>query len=108
MGCVDHFIKSLTLYPGHSRLKKSSPDYKEPSVAIIIPTLNEDPEMVRETLLKAKDVAYGNFEVVLMDSSTDREIRREASLISQELGIKYFFRDTYTHRLCYGLHIVCL
>lgn len=94
VGYVDHFIKSLTLYPGHSYLKKSSSDYKEPSVAIIIPTLNEDPEMVRETLLRAKDVAYGNFEVVLMDSSTDREIRRETSMISQELGIKYLFRDT--------------
>lgn len=102
VGYVDHFIKSLTLYQGYSPLKKSqnpSPlnksnnDCVEPCVAIIIPTLNEDPEMVRETLLKAKGVDYGNFEVVLMDSSTDPEIRRETSRLCRELGVKYLFRN---------------
>ncbi|HEY0196509.1 MAG TPA: glycosyltransferase, partial [Methanobacterium sp.] len=94
VGYVDHFIKSLTLYRDHSPLKKSYMDFKEPSMAIIIPTLNEDPDMVRKTLLKAKSVDYGNFEVVLMDSSTDSEIRRETCLMSRELGVRYLYRDT--------------
>lgn len=102
MGYVDHFIKSLTLYPGSLPLKKSFTgpikkpysEFREPSVAIIIPTLNEDPDMVRETLLKARGVDYSNFEVVLMDSSTDQNIRRETSQLCRELGVKYLYRDT--------------
>lgn len=94
VGYVDHYIKSLSLHQNHHLLKGLSTGSEEPAVAIIIPTLNEDPDMVRETIKKAKNLDYRNFEVVLMDSSTDGEIRRETCQMSLELGIRYLFRDT--------------
>lgn len=94
VGYVDHFIKSQTLYPLHFPRKCSPTSLSEPAVAIIIPTLNEDPSMVKETLMKAKSVDYGNYQVVLMDSSTDLEIQDETMLMCRQLGVRYLYRDT--------------
>jgi cellulose synthase (UDP-forming) len=62
-------------------------------VAIIIPTLNENPDMVKETILKAKNVDYENFQVILIDSSTDNDIRDKTAIMCQKLDIKYIYRD---------------
>ena len=50
--------------------------------------------MVKETITMAMGVDYENFEVVLIDSSTDNDIRNKTASISAELGIKYIYRDT--------------
>ena len=94
VGYMDHLIKSLTIYDDILMKKiKVTMDGKAPSVAIIIPTLNEDPDMVKETILRAKNVDYENFEVILIDSSTDRDIRQKTDSMSKELEIKYIYRD---------------
>jgi cellulose synthase (UDP-forming) len=95
VGYMDHLIKSLTLY-NDQLIKNDGVNLKTktPAVAIIIPTLNEDPLMVKETITMAMGVDYENFEVVLIDSSTDNDIRSKTASISSELGIKYIYRDT--------------
>lgn len=94
VGYMDHFIKSLTLYDDHLIKKnKINGDNRSAFVAIVIPTLNEDPDMVKKTILMAKNVDYKNFKIILIDSSTDRNIQHETELMSHELGIKYIYRD---------------
>ena len=95
VGYMDHLMKSLTIYDkvlikklGFKKLKN------KPSVAIIIPTLNEDPDMVKDTILKAKSIDYDNFEVVLIDSSKDADIRHKTAIMSHKLNIKYIYRNT--------------
>lgn len=95
VGYMDHLLKSLTLYENRLLKKKSySRISKSPPVAIIIPTLNEDPQMVKKTLLMAGKIKYKNFKVILIDSSTNKEIRDKTALICGKLNIKYIFRDT--------------
>lgn len=95
VGYMDHLLKSYYLYsnPLSGKTKFKFKD-KGPPVAIIIPTLNEEPDMVRETILNAKNIDYSNFQVILMDSSTDEDIRLETARMSRELQINYMYRNT--------------
>jgi len=61
VGYIDHLIKSLTIYDNQLiRKNKAIINSKGSPVAIIIPTLNENPDMVKQTILKAKNVDYEN------------------------------------------------
>ncbi|MGZ7210196.1 MAG: hypothetical protein ACXVHV_09980, partial [Methanobacterium sp.] len=92
VGYLDHLIKSLTLYNNNLILKlKPETNTKSPPVSIIIPTLNEDPEMVRQTILKAKNVNYDNSKVTLIDSSTNKDIRNKTAIMCNELDINYIY-----------------
>jgi len=94
VGYMDHLIKSLTIYDDDLIKKnKVNGDNRAAYVAIIIPTLNEDPDMVKKTILMAKNVDYKNFQIILIDSSTDNDIKHETEFMSQELDIKYIYRD---------------
>ncbi len=95
IGYIDHLLKSLTVY--NNKLIKDNEntnDIKESSAAIIIPTLNEDPDMVKETILKAKNIDYNNFQVILIDSSTNTNIRDTTADMCAELDIEYIYRNT--------------
>jgi Glycosyltransferases, probably involved in cell wall biogenesis len=95
VGYMDHLMKSLTLYDNQQIEKiKVKIGRKDPLVAIIIPTLNEDPDMVKETILKAKNIDYKNFQIILIDSSTDKDIRDKTADMSHKLNIEYIYRDT--------------
>jgi len=95
VGYIDHLIKSLTIYDNQLiRKNKAIINSKGSPVAIIIPTLNENPDMVKQTILKAKNVGYENFQVILIDSSTDNDIRDKTAAMSHELDINYIYRDT--------------
>lgn len=95
VGYLDHLFKSLTLYEDHLKTKiNRTGKVNYPAVAIIIPTLNEDPEMVKKTIFKAKNIDYDNYEVVLIDSSTDKEIQTRTAEISDQFNVKYIYRDT--------------
>ncbi len=95
VGYMDHLMKSLTLYDNELIKKmKFKVNSKGSPVAIIIPTLNEDPDMVKQTILNAKNVDYENFQVFLIDSSTDKDIRDKTALMSRKLDINYIYRDT--------------
>lgn len=94
VGYMDHLMKSVTLYNDDRVNKINETQVTGTSyVAIVIPTLNEDPEMVKDTILKAKNIDYNNFEVTLIDSSTDMDIRDKTEKMSRELNINYIYRD---------------
>lgn len=94
VGYVDHLFKSLTLYDDHLKNQTANKiNNSSPSVAIIIPTLNEDPEMVKLTIFKAKNIDYPNYEVVLIDSSTEEDIRKKTAQMSSDFNIRYIYRD---------------
>lgn len=94
VGYMDHLIKSLTLYD-YEMINEINDNKTNGTahVAIVIPTLNEDPEMVKQTILRAKNIDYKNFEVILIDSSTDMDIRDKTEAMSMELNINYMYRD---------------
>jgi cellulose synthase (UDP-forming) len=48
-----------------------------PSVAIVMPTFNEDPKMVEKNILKLKKMDYPNFKIYLVDDSNKEEIVKE-------------------------------
>ncbi len=94
VGYMDHLLKSLTLYNNEFMSKNLELGEVIPPVAVIIPTLNEEPDMVEETILKAKNVDYNNFEIILMDSSTNKVIREDTRELCHRLGVNYLYRDT--------------
>ena len=94
VGYLDHLLKSLTSYNNQLVGEKLKLIGEAPRVGIIIPTLNEEPDMVEETILKAKNIDYENFQVILMDSSTDTDIRQETAEMCNRLDINYMYRDT--------------
>lgn len=94
VGYVDHFLKSLILYEKQfvGNLKHKI-KFNEPSVAIIIPTLNEEPDMVRKTIQNANNINYNNYQTFLIDSSTNKEIQQDTKVMCQDLGVNYIYRD---------------
>lgn len=94
VGYLDHLFKSLTLYDDHLKNQTANKiSNNNPWVAIVIPTLNEDPEMVKLTIFNAKNIDYPNYEVVLIDSSTDKDIRKKTAQMSHDFNIRYIYRD---------------
>ncbi len=66
VGYIDHLLKSVSLYSNEFMDRNLKLEDTIPPVAIIIPTLNEEPDMVEETILRSKNVDYGNFQVILV------------------------------------------
>jgi cellulose synthase/poly-beta-1,6-N-acetylglucosamine synthase-like glycosyltransferase len=58
-----------------------------PSVAIVMPTFNEDPKMVEKNLLKLKKMDYPNFKIYLVDDSNKEEIVKELKSFCKKEGI---------------------
>ena len=87
VGYLDHILKSVILYD--DELIKNENNGGTAFVAIVIPTLNEDPDMVKRTVIDAKSLDYQNYEVFLIDSSTDLGIRDRTEEMSKKLNINY-------------------
>lgn len=94
VGYMDHILKSVILYDNELIKNKEEYGGGNAFVAIVIPTLNEDPDMVEKTVINAKSVDYQNYEIFLIDSSTDRDIRDRTEKMSRKLNINYIYRDT--------------
>ncbi len=67
----------------------TAPTARVPQVDILIPTYNEDGELLRKTILRALEVVYDNKTVNVLDDG-DRAWLRD---LCQELGARYFRRD---------------
>ncbi len=93
VGYLDHILKSVILYDDELIENKKDSNGGNAFVAIVIPTLNEDPDMVKRTVVDAKSLDYQNYEVFLIDSSTDLEIRDKTEEMSRKLNINYIYRD---------------
>lgn len=66
-----------------------------PTVAIAMPTFNEDPAMVEKNMLRLKSLNYpkGKLRFYLLDDSTDDEKGKELAAFSRRNNIVYLHRD---------------
>lgn len=62
-------------------------------VASFVTSFNEDPNIVKSTLVSVKLATDGLGKVFLLDDSTNPEIRKELEKFCRENGIEYFHRD---------------
>ncbi|MEM0483219.1 MAG: glycosyltransferase [Pyrobaculum sp.] len=67
------------------------PNFK---VAVFIPVYNEDPELVKGTIRSVKAALRGRGDVIVLDDSTDGEIRKRIKEICEELGAYYIWRGS--------------
>ncbi len=74
--------------------KTLSPMTSFPSVAIAMPTFNENPKMVEKNMLRLKQLNYpaNKMAFYLLDDSTNKEIAEELKTFSKQNGIKYLHR----------------
>jgi exo-beta-1,3-glucanase (GH17 family)/cellulose synthase/poly-beta-1,6-N-acetylglucosamine synthase-like glycosyltransferase len=67
-------------------------DEQAPFVSIHIPTYNEPPEMMKETLLALLALDYPRFEVIVMDNNTkDPNVWRPVAEFCEQLGERFHF-----------------
>ncbi|HIP25935.1 MAG TPA: glycosyltransferase [Archaeoglobus profundus] len=67
--------------------------YAEYKVAVVIPTYNEDPELVRDTALSALLALKGRGDVFILDDSTEENVKKEINTL-EEIGVRVFRRGT--------------
>ncbi len=74
---------------------KTKPLSNYPTVAIAVPTYNEEPKMVEHTISKLMQIEYpkDKLKIYLLDDSTKEEIANELRRFSEEEGIFYLHRD---------------
>jgi cellulose synthase (UDP-forming) len=92
IGYMDHYLKSILIYK--SKLRINYMNSRNPGVAVLIPVLNESPDIVRAVLSKSIKINYPNFEIYLIESSKDREICKETFKIARELQVNFIRRRT--------------
>ena len=92
IGYVDKLIKSLLIYSFqfNSDLKKNG--NTPPKVAIFIPVFNEEPKIVEPTIAMCTQINYNNFEIFLLDDSTDEKIHKNLMKLSKRFDINYIHR----------------
>lgn len=91
IGYIDHYMKSVFIYK--SKYSTSFLDNGNPKVAVLIPVLNESPDLVKAVLSKSVEIDYPNFEVHLIESSKDPEIYGETFKIAKELRVNFIKRN---------------
>ncbi|AHC51367.1 cellulose biosynthesis protein CelA [Sulfolobus acidocaldarius SUSAZ] len=61
-------------------------------IAAFVTSFNEDPEIVKRTLISVKDAVNARGDVFLLDDSTDENISRELKKFCEKNNINYFHR----------------
>lgn len=92
IGYIDHYLKSALIYKPKFSINPII--NRNPKVAVLIPVLNESPDIVRAVLSKSIKINYSNFEVYLIESSKNPEIYDETSKIARELRVNFIQRYT--------------
>jgi cellulose synthase (UDP-forming) len=67
---------------------------KLPSVAIVMPVYNEDPDMVERNIKSIKRMNYkGKLEIFVADDSSERSYSNRIEAVCRKLGITFVHRD---------------
>jgi cellulose synthase/poly-beta-1,6-N-acetylglucosamine synthase-like glycosyltransferase len=83
---------SLSLWRGRRRSLPGGELTAFPKVSIHIPTYNEPPHMVMQTLDALTRLDYPNFEVIVLDNNTpDESVWRPVQVLCERLGPRYRF-----------------
>ena len=66
-----------------------------PKVAIAVPTYNENPKIVEDTIMRLLKLDYPKkkLEMFLLDDSTSADVNEELRAFSSRIGIKYLHRE---------------
>ncbi|MEM3841273.1 MAG: glycosyltransferase [Candidatus Micrarchaeaceae archaeon] len=97
-----NLIASTTYYRSYfynkqfKELSKSVKPLKQyPKVAIAVPTYNEDPKVVKDTVLRLLRMDYpkNRMKLFLLDDSTKKDISSELRAFSEKIGIRYIHRS---------------
>ncbi|MDE1762210.1 MAG: glycosyltransferase [Candidatus Micrarchaeota archaeon] len=86
----DGYIKEVV-----SGFRKSS---AKPTVAVVVPVYNEDPEMVERNIAKLRELDYpkSRMHFYLADDSTDERMAASLESVSKKHGFEYIHRDNRT------------
>ncbi len=70
------------------------PVRRKPSVGVVMPVFNEDPELVKRNMLRLKDLKYpkNKIKFYLLDDSTDQDVVSALHEFSDANGITYMHR----------------
>ncbi len=84
----DKYIENLS--------KSLAPLSRFPTVALAMPTFNEDPELVTKNMLALKEMRYQKDKIkyYLLDDSTDESVKNQLKEFSASNGIVYLHRDS--------------
>lgn len=85
IGYIDHYLKYIFIYK--SQFRVNSLNNRNPKVAVLVPVLNESPEMVWKVLFKSMDIEYSNFDDYLIESSKGPRIYEETFRITRKLQL---------------------
>jgi len=97
VGYIDHLLKSILMY--RSQINDDPPidekmdEKMQPKVAVFVPVFNEKPEIVEAIIATATRIDYNNFEIFLLDDSTDDEIHRKLIELATKFNINYIHRE---------------
>lgn len=96
IGYIDLLLKSIFMY--RSRIGNPHPytiNNGAPKVAIFIPVRDEEYKIVETTVYKTTLINYENYEIFLLDNSTDNKLHKALVELSQKFNINYVY---YEHR----------
>jgi cellulose synthase (UDP-forming) len=79
-------------------------------IAVFVPTFNEDPQMVVDTLRSIKAALKDRGDIYLLDDSTKPEIVSALKTLCEQMGVKYVHREDRrgfkAGALNYGLSLI--
>ena len=94
IGYIDHLLKSKIVYNIGCDLHALNGKEMQPKIAVLIPVFNEDPKIVKNTVDAAKDINYKNFEIFLLDDSTESKICKQLVELATNSDIRYVHRES--------------
>ena len=88
---LDNLLKSIFVYSKQDwRLRHQ--EGSSPRVAIFIPVYNENPGIVEDCIRACKANDYPDFEVFLLDDSTDESLRNANMRLCEQHGATFIYR----------------
>ena len=92
VGYIDHLLKSILMYKSQINDDPPIDENVQPKVAVFIPVFNEEPEIVEDIIAETILINYSNFEIFLLDDSTDAEIHKALVELAKRFNINYIYR----------------
>jgi cellulose synthase (UDP-forming) len=88
-----YFVLSYFYERNFEKAKRYTKSDFYPPVAIVVPSFNEDPKMLKKNLLKLKEMNYPKFKIYLVDDSNKEEIVKELKDFCKKEKIKLIRRN---------------
>lgn len=93
VGYIDHLLKSILMYRSPINDDPPIDEKMQPKVAVFIPVFNEKPEIVEAIVAATTRINYNNFEIFLLDDSTDDNMHKKSAELAKKFNINYIHRE---------------